>query len=496
MENLLITELIEKVVGYDCSMQNKVYKAYDFACKVHGNQRRKSGELYINHPLQVALILAEQYADSDTICAGLLHDVLEDGDGITLEDLKQEFNEKVAILTDGVTKIPLKHFVNKQEQNNANFRKLIMGIAIDPRIILIKLADRLHNMRTLMYLSRSKQIENSIETLDFYVPLANYYGFQQMKNELEELAFRYLNDDIYQSIQEQRQMIMMEQKDILENISTMIHKKLDNNGINNEVGYRFKRPYAIYQQLTDKAISTSQLLHLKKEDISKIKETQIHDVRSLKILVSQLQECYASEEILINHFCVMEGKQKDCIVNPKTNGYRSLHTTIYDDVKNPIQTKIRTYDMDQFDTLGFVSYWKQYGSTAHIKMREDLVTKCQFYSTLVELNSTFSKNQDFVQHVKKEILTNMIYPKTMEGKVVELPIGATVLDFALKINYPFHSNSIIAFVNGKQVPLNAPLPKKAIVEIVPSHERQFVGSLYSCAITTYARQRIKKFKNG
>lgn len=494
MESLLVENLIKKVEEYDNSARDNIYKVFDYACKVHGNQRRKSGELYIIHPLQVALILAEQYADIDTVCAGLLHDVLEDGDGITPKDLEQEFNKMIAVLTNGVTKIPLRYFSTKQEQNNANFRKLIMGIAVDPRIILIKLADRLHNMRTLMYLPRNKQIENSIETLDFFVPLANYYGFQQMKNELEELSFQYLNNDIYQSIQEQR-LLIMEQDDILRNISTMIHDDLNKNKINNKVDYRFKRPYAIYQQLTKKSISPTKLLELKKKDLPQIKESQIHDIRSLKILVSQLQDCYSSQELLIRHYTVMTGKQKDCIKNPKTNGYQSLHTTIYGNERTPIQTQIRTYAMDEFDKLGLVSYWKEYGKEAYLKMHEDLVEKCSFYQTLEELNTTFSKNEDFVKHVKGEVLTNMIYPKTIEGETIELPLGATPVDFALKTNHNIVPNAIIALVNGKEVSLNTPLPNKAVVEIIPTLEQYVVGSLSSYAVTTYAKQRIKRLRN-
>lgn len=492
MEKFMIDSLVEMVEKYDITAKDMIYRAYEYANRVHGNQRRKNGELYIHHPLEVAFILADVEADCDTICACLLHDVIEDGDGIKKEDLEREFNSTIATLTDGVTKMPIYLFSNKKEQNAANYRKLIMGVEVDPRIILIKLADRLHNMRTLLYLPRNKQIENAIETLELYVPLANYYGFQKMKNELEDLAFGYLNYDIYQLIQEQRQNII-ENDFVLKDTARSIQDNLGKEGIENQVNYRFKRPYAIYQQLTSKSISPSELVHLQKEDLplSKPGLEHIHDLRALKIVVSNLTDCYLSYEYLIRQYPLMEGKQKDCIKQPKTNGYQSLHATIYGSGGQTIQTQIRTKEMDQFASLGLASYWKRYKEFATTKMREDISLKCPFYQSLLELNHAFSRNEDFVKKTKEEVLSNMIYPRTLDGRTIELPLGSTPVDFALKADCNLIQDDIIAFVDGRPVPLNYPLSNKAIVEIVPTVKRYIMGSLSSYAVTTYAKRKIK-----
>lgn len=492
MENIMIESLVEKVEKYDETAGDVIRNAYEYAYKVHGNQRRKNGELYIHHPLAVALILADLKADRDTICAGLLHDVMEDGDGIQKEDIEEKFNPTIAILTDGVTKMSLDLFSNKREQNNANYRKLIMGVVSDPRIILLKLADRLHNMRTLKYLSRNKQIENAIETLEFYVPLANYYGFHWMKSELEELAFQYLNYDLYCWIQAER-CSMMAEDDQLKHMANAIHDDLIKENIDSQISYRFKRPYAIFQQLTGRAIQPSELVYLQKEDLlaPQFEVMQIHDLRALKILVSSLEDCYLTQQYLIHHFLLMDGKKKDCIKNPKTNGYRSLHTTIYGSDCKPVQTQIRTQQMDQFDSLGLASYWEIYGKEAYLKMREELSMKFPFYQSLLELNQAFSKNEEFVWHVKKELFSNMIYPQTPEGQTIELPLGATPVDFAFKTHCNVTQGSMVAFVDGKPVPLNYPLPNKAIVEIVPTLSQYVAESLSSYAVTTYAKRKIR-----
>lgn len=464
-----IENLTEIVSNYDKDAIPLIKKAYEFATNVHKDQKRKSGELYIIHPLYVANILACLHADPDTICAGLLHDVIEDGENLTKEDIEKEFNLTIATLTDGVTKMKLELFPNKEAQNNANTRKTIMSLKKDVRVILIKLADRLHNMLTLEHLPRDKQIQNARETLELYVPLADYLGIQQIKNILEELSLKYLNYDIYNLIAEKREIHIAKNLETLENTATEISKQLTNIGIKNTTNYRFKRTYAIYDQIAkQKKISPKALLNLRMQDILpyiNLSPNNIHDLNSLKILVTNLIDCYKSLELLQYQYETIPGKTKNCIINPKTNGYQSIHTTILDKYNEKLQTQIRTADMEKKALLGIASYWQTDYSNASTIMNEELINKFPFFNSLLELDSSLTNDYDFITQTRQEILSNLIYPHTKEGKIIELPEGATIIDFACKLNKL--NTEIIAIVNGKVVPTNYILKSKDNVEIIP-----------------------------
>lgn len=493
MQDFIFETIIAKVKQYDNKAEDIIRKAYHYACSVHGNQLRKSGELYIIHPLEVALILANMNVDRDTVCAGILHDVVEDGDHITLENIESEFNKEIAILVDGVTKMKLDLFSDKEAQNNANTRKIIMGLKKDVRSIIIKLADRLHNMRTLQYLPKNKQIQNALETLEIFVPLANYLGLHQIKNELEDLAFQYLNPDVYQFIYEKRQRIVMENRQLLEDMIHFIKTCLSNECIDSTISYRIKSVYAIYQRLFNYSIKPAELMDLNFRDIyfSERLEEQIHDVRSLKILVSNLNECYASRDVIKSYFSIVAGKEKDCIQNPKTNGYQSLHTTIYGLDGLPVQTKIRTFQMEEFALYGLATYWKIFGQQASFQMQDKIKKDYPFYKSLIELDHIFVSDKEFVHQAKEEVLSNMIYPHTKDGKVIELPFGATPVDFAFQTFNGLGEVGMMALVNGKYVPLNYQLSSKDTVEIVPTFEHYWMGSLASYALTTCAKKKIR-----
>ena len=296
---------------YNPDAISDVKKAYDYARHLHNGQVRQSGEPYIIHPLNVAYILSEMHADSDTVCAGLLHDTLEDTN-IKKEDIAHYFNQNVANLVDGVTKLAKMNFSSKQDQNYANTRKIITGITDDVRIIIIKLADRLHNMRTLQFKSEFKQKENSLETMEIFVPLAYYIGAYRIKSELEDLSLKYLKPDVYKRIVEKKIKLEETSGDILKEMLYKIETLLNDRNIPNEIKVRTKNIYGIYKRLSEGH-----------------KLSDIHDLLALKIMVDEIKNCYIGLYLVHSKYKPINDKFKDYICNPKTNMYRSLHTTVF-----------------------------------------------------------------------------------------------------------------------------------------------------------------------
>ena len=355
---------------------------------------RQSGEQYITHPLNVAYILAEMHADRDTLCAALLHDTLEDTSA-TKKDIADLFNKDVANLVDGVTKLNKMNFSSKQEQNLANTRKIITGITEDVRIIIIKLADRLHNMRTLSFKSEFKQKENALETLEIFVPLAYYIGAYRIKSELEDLSLRYLKPDIYKSIEEKKKLVEDSSSQYLKEMLFKIKSFLDNKNIPNEIKLRTKNIYGIY-----KRISEGQKL------------SDIHDLFAIKIMVDEVENCYRTLYYIHNYYHPINDKFKDYICNPKTNMYRSLHTTVFGPNDSLVQTQIRTFDMDKIASFGLSTYWDIEKGKARDIMQEDLKEKYQFFKSLTEINAMFGDNQEFISQIKKELFSDKIYVYT------------------------------------------------------------------------------------
>lgn len=311
MKNISIENLIEIIKNYNPEEVDIVRKTYEFANELHKGQKRQSGDDYITHPLNVAYILAEMHADRDTVCAGLLHDTLEDTH-ITKEEIKELFNPTIAQLVDGVTKLAKMNFSSKEEQNLANTRKIITGITEDVRIIIIKLADRLHNMRTLEFKSPFKQKENALETMEIFVPLAYYIGAYRIKSELEDLSLRYLKPDIYKRIEETKLNIEQSSKKCLQEMLYKIKRILEDRNIPNEIKVRTKNIYGIYKRRQEG------------HNIS-----DIHDLLALKIMVDEIDNCYLALGMIHSIYHPINDKFKDYICNPKTNMYRSLHTTVF-----------------------------------------------------------------------------------------------------------------------------------------------------------------------
>ena len=473
---ITVERLIKEVERYNKKDIEKIKKAYDFADFLHKGQYRQSGEPYITHPLNVALILAKMNADSDTLCAALLHDTLEDTNA-TKDDIDYYFNSEVANLVDGVTKISKMNFSSKKEQNLANTRKIIISITNDVRIIIIKLADRLHNMRTLEYKSTFKQKENAIETMEIFVPLAYYIGAYKIKSELEDISLRYLKPETYRLLEYKKIKMEEETNDILEEMLKKIERILNNKEIPNEIKIRTKNIYGIYKKLS-----------------MRYKITDIHDLLALKIMVDDIEDCYRVLGYVHHEYPPINSKFKDYICNPKTNMYRSLHTTVFGPDERLVQAQIRTFNMDKIATYGLTAYWDINKAGARDKMQKDLRSKFQFFKSLTEINEMFRDNQEFITQVKIELLSDKVYVYTSSGDIIELPVGSTPIDFAYKLDENIGNTMVGAYVNDESVPVDYRLVSKDRVRIITDELSEGPDEDWvEKAKTSLAKQKILEF---
>lgn len=473
---MTIENLLNHVKTYNPEEVDIIKKAYNWAEELHRGQKRQSGEDYIIHPLNVAFILSEMHADRDTICAALLHDTLEDT-SITKGDIAKEFNEDVANLVDGVTKISKLNFSSKQDEIMANTRKIITGITTDVRIIIIKLADRLHNMRTLQFKSEFKQKENALETMEIFVPLAYYIGAYKIKSELEDLSLRYLKPDMYKQIEEKRIKLERDNHEILLEMLNKIKNALYDKNIPNEIKTRTKNIYGIYKKLSEGH-----------------KIIDIHDLFALKVIVDDIDNCYRTLGIVHSLYHPLNNKFKDYICNPKTNMYQSLHTTLFGPEQRLVQTQIRTHEMDNIATFGLTAYWDINKGLARYEMQKDLRNKFQFYQSLVQINSIFADNSAFVMQTKKELFADKVYVYSPKGEFVELPKGSTPIDYAYKIHTDLGNMMVGAKVNDETVPLNYVLKNKDRVFII-TDDLSFGPreEWIDIAHTSYAKSKIREF---
>ena len=474
--SITLQDLLNKLREYNPEEVGIVKRAYEYADTLHQGQMRQSGEPYISHPLNVAYILADMHADRDTICAGLLHDTLEDT-SITKEDIAHDFNQNVANLVDGVTKLSKMNFSSKQDQNYANTRKIITGITEDVRIIIIKLADRLHNMRTLEFKSEFKQKENALETMEIFVPLAYYIGAYRIKSELEDLSLQYLKPDMYKKIEERKLRLEESSNDCLKEMLYKIKTLLNDKNIPNEIKIRTKNIYGIYKRLNEGH-----------------KLSDIHDLLALKIIVDEVENCYRTLYLIHNEYHPINDKFKDYICNPKTNMYQSLHTTVFGPDDRLVQTQIRTFDMDKVASFGLTAYWDEQKGKARDVMQDDLKQKFQFFKSLTEINSMFGDNQQFVNQVKAELFADRVYVYTTKGDIIELPKGATPIDFAYKIHTDIGNTMVGVFVNDEFVPIDYVLHNKDRVRIV-TDELSYGPRIdwIDKAQTSLAKRKIKEF---
>lgn len=473
METMTFEKLIEKIKTYNECEVGYITNVYNFANKLHEGQMRQSGEPYISHPLAVAYILAEMKADRDTLCAGLLHDIVEDTE-TTVEDIEKLFNKDIATLVGGVTKIGKINFQSKKERNNANTRKIITGITKDVRIIIIKLADRLHNMRTLEFKSPEKQVENSLETMEIFVPIANYIGAYRIKCELEDIAFKYLKPEEFKRLSEETQIIENKSQECIEEMIYEIKELLTNEEIPVEIKKRTNNIYGIYKSLLENK-----------------RMVDIHDLIALKVMVEEVKDCYYALGLIHSKYQPLVSKFKDYICRPKTNMYQSLHTTVFAKDETLIQTQIRTFEMDKIASFGLTAYWDLNKGKACGIMQKDLNNKFQFYKVLEDINKLAVDNEEFVTTVKNEVFNDNIYIYTSNGLIIELPNGSTPIDYAYKIEYG--KNAAAFMVNGKLVPFNYKLKNNDIVKIIEGQiNLENETNIDSIATTMKAKENIKQ----
>lgn len=452
-----------------------ISKAFWCANKMHEGQKRQSGEDYIVHPLSVAFILSQMKADSDTICAALLHDTIEDT-SMNKEKIANEFNQTIANLVDGVTKISKMNFSSKQQQVATNTRKIITSLEKDVRIIIIKLADRLHNMRTLEYKSEFKQKENALETMEIFSPLAYYLGAYQIKSELEDLSLYYLRKDYYNYISNQLSQL----KDNLDSVMYETLEQIGNTLADNNIPFkhkqRIKSIYGLYKQL-----------------IKGKKVIDVHDLIAIKIMVSDINDCFRTLGYVHSVYPPINSKFKDYIFNPKTNMYQSLHTTVFGPSDRLVQIQIRTHDMDKIDTYGLPAYWDLHKNDAEDTMQKDLKNKYQFFKSITELNSIISDNAEFVNRVKRELLSTTIYVYTPKGDIIELPKGSTAIDFAYKLNPNIGNTMIGVIVNDEKESVDYILQNKDRIKILTDPVSAPHIEWQDKAKTLKAKQLIKQF---
>ena len=466
-----------KTYNFDEAEHEKIKKAYRYAEELHRGQYRQSGEAYIYHPLAVAYILSEMHADCDCICAGLLHDTLEDTD-FTKEEIAEEFGADVANLVDGVTKISKMNFSSKEDQNMANTRKIILGITNDVRIIIIKLADRLHNMRTLQSKSEFKRKENSIETMEIFVPIAYYIGAYQIKSELEDLSLQHLKPDAYKKVGDMRTILERDSHDLLEDMLSKIYTILSDHDIPSDIKIRTKNIFGIYKTLSAGG-----------------RMSDIHDLLALKVIVDSIPDCYLSLGLIHSEYKPINSRFKDYICNPKTNMYQSLHTCVFGENDRIVQAQIRTHQMDQIATHGLTAYWDTSKGNARVEMQKDLKEKYQFFKSLTEINRVFGDNQDFVKQVKLELFSNKIYVYTTNGHIIELPLDSTPIDFAYSVHTDLGNTLVAAKVNDEYVPLTSRLHSKDRVTVITDPtsfgpREEWLDSVK----TTKAKRKIKEFR--
>ncbi len=478
MNSISFNDLLNEIKKYNANEEDisLVKKAFSYASFYHDGQKRDSGEDYIIHPLNVAYILAVMHADIDTLCAALLHDTLEDTKA-TKEEIENEFNSDIASLVDGVSNIKDLNFSTIEEVNYANTRKIITGITKDVRIIIIKIADRLHNMRTLNYKKQNKQQEKALETMEIYVPFAYYIGAYRIKSELEDLAFKYLKPNDFERLNEQRNEVGNKYLGLVNEMALKVENILKNKSIPYSIRIRIKNVYGIYQKMNEGK-----------------KLSDIHDLLALKVIVDDIDNCYRTLGVIHSIYKPMNSKFRDYICNPKTNMYQSLHTTVYTSDRF-IHSQIRTYDMDKIASFGLPAFWDMKKGNARSEMQKELSNKCQFFNSLVQIDSMFSNNEEFINSVKSEVFSDKVYVYTPLGTVVELPKGATIVDYAYKVNEYEAPRLIKALVNDEEVTLDYVLKTKDRVKLVLSNQKEVPHDNWELyAQTSSARKLILQNK--
>ncbi len=480
-DHIGIDEVIELAAAYITKQSDlkMVKKAYRFAVKHHGDQLRKSGEPYIIHPLEVCRILTQYNTGPETLCAGLMHDLIEDTH-VTFDDIKKEFNTDVASLVEGVTKISVINYRTQTDFMIDNYQKMIISMIKDVRVIVIKLADRLHNMRTLKYLPLEKQLRIANETLEIFAPIAHRLGMYSIKSELEDLALRYLDPDAYYKIVKLLKQKKAERQEIIDELTGYLSGLLEERDITFEISGRAKHIYSIHKKMvkSDKSFS------------------DIFDLHALRIIVDTIPQCYTVLGVLHAEFRPIPGRVKDYIAMPKPNLYQSLHTTVIGRNKKAFEIQIRTREMDETAEYGIASHWayKENRRVTSKVEQQQIEEKLSWFRSLISLQKDTDSAEELVEGIKNDIFNANVYAFTPRGDVINLPFGATPIDFAYRVHTEIGDHMVGAIVNNKIVPLNYEIKTGDIVEI-KVNKNSFGPSedWIRFVKTSAARNKIKQF---
>ncbi|MEP6767759.1 MAG: bifunctional (p)ppGpp synthetase/guanosine-3',5'-bis(diphosphate) 3'-pyrophosphohydrolase [Acidobacteriota bacterium] len=467
-------EILERVEAYNPqSDQDLLRRAYVFSAREHKGQVRRSGEPYLVHPLNVAAILADLKADDVSIVVGLLHDVLEDT--LTTKDaIAQQFGKEAADLVDGLTKIGKFSYVSREEEQAETFRKMVLAMVSDLRVILVKLADRLHNMRTLQYLPEDRRREIARETMDIYAPIANRLGMGLLKGELEDLAFLHLEPQEYVRVQREVERNLEGSEEMIEQIRRELSSKILEAGVEGEVTGRRKRYHSISSKMKLRGVDVAQL----------------YDVLALRVVTPETRDCYAVLGLVHQRWRPVPGRIKDYIAMPKPNFYQSLHTTVMSDSAQPFEVQIRTREMDLTAERGIAAHWKY--KEGRLGPKED-DARFQWLRQLVDWQSEVKDPRQFLSSLKVDLYPDEVYTFTPKGEVFAFPRGATAVDFAYRVHTDVGHRCVGARVNGRHVPLKTPLSSGDIVEILTAPNQTPSRDWLSFVATSRARHKIRHF---
>ena len=473
-KDIKITDLVEKVQSYFPAADGElIRRAYDFSAKVHQGQKRLSGEPYLIHPMAVAGIIAELRLDVPSVVAGLLHDTVEDT-LTSLDELKELFGREIAVLVDGVTKLGRANFSSREEKQAENFRKMLLAMGKDVRVILIKLADRVHNMRTLDHMPPEKQILTAQETLDIYAPLSHRLGIAWIKSELEDLALKYLHPEIYYQLKRNVAKKKSDREKYIEEVKSVITKKLEAEGIEAEVSGRPKHFYSIYQKM-----ESQNLLY-----------DQIYDLVAFRIMCDTQRECYETLGVVHSQWHPVPGRFKDYIALPKTNLYQSLHTSVIGPYGERIEIQIRTHEMHRVAEEGIAAHWRY-------KEGEDFqVSDIQRFSwlrQLLEWQENLQDPQEFLHSLKEDLFSTSMYVFTPKGDLLNFPKGSTVIDFAYRIHSEIGHHCSGARVNGQLVSLKYILRSGDTVEIITTQQQTPARDWLKWVKTPRAKSKIRNW---
>jgi GTP pyrophosphokinase len=471
-----LAEFIIQIESFNANVNIELIRqAYEFSDRAHAGQKRSSGEPYIEHCLEVAFILAEQHMDSTTLAAGLLHDVVEDTD-VTVERLRREFDDEIAELVDGVTKLSAVRFSSREEQQVDYFRKMLLSMARDIRVILIKLADRLHNMRTLEHLAPERRKRIAQETRDVYCPLAHRFGINRVKMELEDLSLKFLDPETYVELTRRIKETREEREAYIASLVAPISAELHKNGIRAEVYGRAKHLDSVYR----------------KTKLRKVPFEEIYDLFAIRIITDTERDCYHTMGILHSMWKPVSGRFHDYIANPKPNGYRSLHTTVFGPYNRPVEIQIRTHQMHHVAENGIAAHWLyKEGRQQMSKSDRQMV----WLRDVLEWQKDMTNPSDFLEYLKIDLYSEDIFVFTPRQMLIHLPKGSTPLDFAFQIHTEVGIRCTGAKINGRLQPLSTPLQSGDTVEIITNPHQTPSHDWLKLVKTSHARAKIRRWLN-